>query len=112
MLSSCGLAITPLLGLLGTVLGMITVFTVITDVGVGSPGELAGGISQALITTAAGLTVAIPSLFFHRYFRGRVDELVVAMEQEALRLVEVIHAQREQKQAGARARKPEAKKRA
>jgi biopolymer transport protein ExbB len=105
-------AITPLLGLLGTVLGMITVFTVITDVGVGSPGELAGGISQALITTAAGLTVAIPSLFFHRYFRGRVDELVVAMEQEALRLVEVLHAQSERKQTPARPGKTVAKKRA
>lgn len=88
-------AITPLLGLLGTVVGMITVFSVITDVGVGNPGELAGGISQALITTAAGLTVAIPSLFFYRYFRGKVDELVVSMEQEALKLVEVMHGERE-----------------
>jgi biopolymer transport protein ExbB len=88
-------AVSPLLGLLGTVLGMIKVFSVITNVGVGNPGELAGGISQALITTAAGLAVAIPSLIFYRYFRGKIDELVVEMEQEALKLVDGIHAQRE-----------------
>ncbi|HDP89878.1 MAG TPA: MotA/TolQ/ExbB proton channel family protein [Thioalkalivibrio sp.] len=89
-------AITPLLGLLGTVIGMITVFSVITDVGVGNPGQLAGGISEALITTATGISVAVPSLIFHRYFRGRVDELVVIMEQEAIKLVEVMHGEREQ----------------
>jgi len=83
-------AVTPLLGLLGTVIGMIRVFAVITTQGVGDPGVLAGGISQALITTAAGLTVAIPSLFFYRYFRGRVDELVVTMEQEALKMIEAL----------------------
>lgn len=87
-------AVTPLLGLLGTVLGMIQVFSVITAVGVGDPGELAGGISQALITTAAGISVAVPSLVFHRYFRGRVDELVLEMEQEAIRLVEVLKGER------------------
>ena len=80
-------AITPLLGLLGTVVGMIDVFAVITAQGVGEPRALAGGISEALVTTAAGLTVAIPSLLFHRFLRGRVDELVVTMEQEALRMV-------------------------
>ena len=80
-------AITPLLGLLGTVIGMIRVFGVITAQGVGEPRLLAGGISEALITTAAGLTVAIPSLLFHRFLRGRVDELVLTMEQEALKLV-------------------------
>jgi biopolymer transport protein ExbB len=84
-------SITPLLGLLGTVIGMIKVFSVITTQGIGDPGVLAGGISEALITTAAGLTVAIPSLMFHRYFRGRVDELVVTMEQEALKMVEALH---------------------
>ncbi|WP_026185957.1 MotA/TolQ/ExbB proton channel family protein [Thioalkalivibrio thiocyanodenitrificans] len=88
-------AITPLLGLLGTVVGMIQVFSVITDVGVGSPGELAGGISQALITTAAGISVAVPALIFHRYFRGRVDELVLEMEMESIKLVEVVHGERE-----------------
>lgn len=87
--------ISPLLGLLGTVIGMIKVFSVITDVGVGNPGELAGGISQALITTAAGLTVAIPSVIFHRYFRGKVNELVVDMEEESLKLVDVLHSKKQ-----------------
>lgn len=63
---------------------MINVSTTITSVGVGDPGELAGGISQALITTAGGLSVAIPSLMFYRYFRARVDSLVVDMELMAL----------------------------
>ena len=85
-------AISPLLGLLGTVIGMIRVFAVITTQGVGNPGVLASGISEALLTTAAGLTVAIPTLMFHRYFRGRVDELVVMMEAEALKMVEALHA--------------------
>ena len=84
-------SIAPLLGLLGTVIGMIKVFAVITTQGIGDPGVLAGGISEALITTAAGLSVAIPSLLFYRYFRGRVDELVVTMEQEALKMIEALH---------------------
>jgi len=88
-------SITPLLGLLGTVIGMIKVFSVITSQGVGDPSVLAGGISEALITTAAGLTIAIPTLMFYRFFRGRVDELVVTMEQESLKMVEVMHGQRE-----------------
>ncbi len=87
-------AITPLLGLLGTVVGMIKVFSVITAIGVGDPGELAGGISQALLTTAAGISVAIPTLIFHRYFRGRLNQLIVNMEEEALKLVEVMHGER------------------
>ena len=87
-------SISPLLGLLGTVVGMIKVFAVITAQGVGDPSVLAEGISEALITTAVGLTVAIPSLMFYRYFRGRVDELVVTMEQEAIKLVEVMHGER------------------
>ena len=87
-------AITPLLGLLGTVIGMIKVFTAIQLEGTGNAAGLAGGISEALITTAAGLTVAIPSLFFHRYFQRKVDELVIYMEQEALKLVEVLNADR------------------
>ena len=86
--------ITPLLGLLGTVIGMIKVFTVITTVGVGDPATLAGGISEALITTAAGLTVAIPSVIFHRYLKRKIDELVLGMEQEAMKLVEVLHGER------------------
>jgi biopolymer transport protein ExbB len=87
-------AITPLLGLLGTVIGMIKVFAAITSFGVGDPTVLAGGISEALITTAAGLSVGIPSLMFYRYFRGRVNALTVNMEEEAIRLVEVIHGDR------------------
>lgn len=83
--------ITPLLGLLGTVLGMINVFTVISTAGVGDPQQLSGGISQALITTATGLTVAIPALIFHRLFRRKVDSLVMDMEQEATRLIETLH---------------------
>lgn len=93
--------ITPLLGLLGTVIGMIKVFAQIQMAGVGDPGVLAGGISEALITTAAGLTVAIPALIFHRFFLRRVDEMVVSMEQEAVKLVEVVHGDREIKVEGA-----------
>lgn len=97
-------AITPLLGLLGTVVGMISVFTTITTLGVGDPAELAGGISQALITTATGLSVAIPSLIFYRYFRGKVDELIVVMEQEAIKLVEILHGDRAAQVRGGRDR--------
>jgi len=88
-------SITPLLGLLGTVIGMINVFAAIMANGVGDPAVLAGGISQALITTASGMSVAIPSLMFYRYFRGKVDELVIQMETEALKLVEMMHGDRE-----------------
>jgi len=89
-------SIAPLLGLLGTVVGMIKVFAAIMTHGVGDPGILAGGISEALITTAAGLTVAIPSLMFHRYFEGLVDEYVLNMEEEALKLIDVMHGDREE----------------
>jgi len=82
--------VTPLLGLLGTVIGMIQVFTRITSAGVGNPTELAGGISQALITTAAGLGVAIPALMMYRYFKGRVEGLIVGMERESLELIDSI----------------------
>jgi biopolymer transport protein ExbB len=85
-------AISPLLGLLGTVIGMIKVFTVITANGVGNPSALAGGISEALITTAAGLIVAIPALIGYRYLRGRIDGLVVEMEKEAMKLLETVVA--------------------
>lgn len=88
--------ITPLLGLLGTVIGMIEVFSAIMLHGVGDPNELAGGISQALITTAAGLTVAIPSYFFYRYFRGLVRAYVVDMEQQAIELLHTIERKRPQ----------------
>ncbi len=88
-------AIAPLLGLLGTVIGMIRVFTVITTQGVGDAAALAGGISEALITTATGLVVAIPAFMFFRFFQRRVDELVASMEEEALKLVEVLHGERD-----------------
>lgn len=88
-------SITPLLGLLGTMVGMIKIFTAITVHGVGDSSILAGGISEALITTAAGLTVAIPSLIFHRYFERLVDEYVLDMEEEALKMIDLIHGKRE-----------------
>jgi len=88
-------AVTPLLGLLGTVVGMIDVFAAIIEHGVGNPTVLAEGISKALVTTAAGLSVAIPALMFSRYFKGHVNELILTMEQEAVKLVEVIHGDRE-----------------
>ena len=88
-------AISPFLGLFGTVLGMIHMFSGLGARGMGDPSLIATGISQALVTTAAGLAVAIPSLVFYRYFRGRVNELVTDMEREALRLIEAMHGQRE-----------------
>jgi biopolymer transport protein ExbB len=86
--------ISPLLGLLGTVSGMIRAFTAITTQGVGNPTVLAGGISEALITTAAGLVVAIPALIAYRYLRGRVDGLVVLIEKESIRFIETLQQQR------------------
>jgi len=87
-------SISPLLGLLGTVTGMINVFEAITSQGVGNPAVLAGGISEALITTAAGLMVAIPALIGYRYLRGKVSALIVRMEKEAITLVEALHRKR------------------
>ncbi len=88
-------AVEPLLGLLGTVLGMIQVFGEIVNAGVGEGARLAGGISVALITTAAGLMVSIPALMFHRYFVSKVNSLAVGMEEQAFKLVEVIQGLRE-----------------
>ncbi|MBT3613026.1 MAG: MotA/TolQ/ExbB proton channel family protein, partial [Thiotrichales bacterium] len=85
---------TPLIGLLGTVIGMIKVFEAITLGGVGDPVVLSAGISEALLTTAVGLSIAIPSLIFYRLLKRRVDELVVEMEQEAIRMVDLIHGDR------------------
>jgi len=87
-------AITPLLGLLGTVIGMIKVFTEIMVQGTGNANALAGGISEALITTAAGLTVAIPAFMFHRMFMRRVETLVLGLEQESVKLVDALHSDR------------------
>jgi biopolymer transport protein ExbB len=86
-------AVAPLLGLLGTVLGMIRVFTEIMVQGTGNAGVLAGGISEALITTASGLCVAIPALVMHRYFLRRIDEIVVTMEQDAIKLINAMHGE-------------------
>lgn len=88
-------AVAPLMGLLGTVIGMIKVFAEIMVVGTGQASMLAGGISEALVTTAAGLLIAIPALICHRILQRRVDELVVYMEQEAIKLVDVLHGDRE-----------------
>lgn len=87
-------SVSPLLGLLGTVFGMIEVFNQIVLQGSGNPGALAGGISVALITTAAGLCVAIPAMLAHRFFLRRLDTLVVTMEQEAVKLVDALHNER------------------
>ena len=86
--------VAPLLGLLGTVLGMIEIFSSFMGSGMANAPQLAGGIATALITTAAGLIVAIPALFFHRFLQRRVDELVIGMEQEAIKLVEVVQGDR------------------
>lgn len=88
-------AISPFLGLLGTVLGMIDMFSGIGNRGVGDPSIVANGIAQALVATASGLLVAIPSLMFYRYLRGRVSELLVDMEQEAIKLIEILQGERE-----------------
>ncbi len=88
-------AVTPLLGLLGTTIGMIKVFSEIMIQGTGDAQVLAGGISEALITTAAGLTVAIPALILHRYFQRRIDSIVVQLEQQSLKLVDALHSNRQ-----------------
>lgn len=85
-------SIAPLLGLLGTVVGMIRVFAQIMVQGTGNASALAGGISEALITTAAGLSVAIPALVMHRYYTGRIDAIVVRLEQQTIKLVDALHA--------------------
>lgn len=89
-------SVAPLLGLLGTVFGMIDIFGVIMDTGTGNAGLLAGGISTALLTTAAGLSVAIPTLLFHRFLESKVERIALAMEDQALRLVEVLKGEREE----------------
>ena len=90
-------SVSPLLGLLGTVVGMIKVFNAIVTHGVGNPSVLANGISQAMITTAAGLSVAIVSLVFYRYFRRKVDTIVVEMEREAIKMVDVLYNSRQRR---------------
>ena len=87
-------AIAPLLGLFGTVIGMIEIFGANNPTSGGNPEQLAHGISVALYNTAFGLIVAIPSMIFYRYFRSKVDKLVIEMEQQAVKLVEIIHGER------------------
>jgi biopolymer transport protein ExbB len=84
----------PLLGLLGTIIGMIEIFGASTPSGVTDPAQLAHGISIALYNAAFGIIVAVPSLVFYRHFRARADSLVVEMELQAVKLVEVIHGER------------------
>jgi len=88
-------SLAPIMGLLGTVVGMIEIFGAQSPTG-GNPEQLARGISIALYNTAFGLIVAIPSMIFYRHFRAHVDSLVVEMEMQALKLVEIIHGQREE----------------
>jgi biopolymer transport protein ExbB len=86
-------AVAPLMGLFGTVIGMVEIFGSQSPTG-GNPAVLAHGISVALYNTAFGLMVAIPSLIFHRFFRGRVEAYLVEMEQQAIRMVEIVHGER------------------
>src|SRR5690349_1963452 len=85
--------ISPLLGLLGTVTGIIKSFNAIQAGGMGDPRALSGGIAEALICTAAGLIVAIPALFAYRYLRSKVDGIVIAMEKDAIRLADALEGQ-------------------
>src|SRR5512142_808311 len=87
--------ISPLLGLLGTVFGLIEMFFAVMVSGVGDPLKMAGGIGAALVCTATGLCVAIPAYFFHRYFRGLVGDYVISMEQQVILLMDELTAQSE-----------------
>jgi len=87
-------SIAPLMGLFGTIVGMIEIFGASTGTG-SNPQALAHGISVALYNTGFGLVIAIPSMIFYRHFRGLVDSFVVEMEQQAIKLVEVVHGQRQ-----------------
>jgi biopolymer transport protein ExbB len=86
--------VAPMLGLIGSVLGIMDVFNEIRFHGTGDPGRLAGGISEALITTASGLLVAVPATIMHRFFNGRIGALILMLEQESLKLVDALHGDR------------------
>ncbi len=104
-------AIAPLLGLLGTVVGMIVVFnTMLKAGGVGNPADLAGGISQALVTTAFGISIAVPALIFHRYFRGKINDFAIEMEKEAIKLLEIANVPSTPARRHADAARPAARK--
>lgn len=83
-------AIAPLLGLTGTVFGMIRTFAIISEKGIAHPSQLAGGISEALITTATGLVIAIPTLIFYNYFTNKADRLILEIEKHSYRVVETL----------------------
>jgi biopolymer transport protein ExbB len=87
-------SISPLMGLFGTVVGMIEIFGSQAPTGAGNPQQLAHGISIALYNTGFGIFIAIPSMIFWRHFRAQVDSFVVEMEQQAVRLVEYMHGDR------------------
>lgn len=87
-------ALSPLMGLFGTLVGMIEIFGSNSPAG-SNPAQLAYGISVALYNAAFGILVAIPSMIFYRYFRSRVDDFVIEMELQALKLVEIVHGERE-----------------
>jgi biopolymer transport protein ExbB len=95
-------AVAPLMGLFGTVMGMINVFRTIAQSGVGHASELSGGISQALVTTAFGLLVAIPALVAYNYFQARVDSMVTDLERESLRVIRAVYLVSGTKSGGAR----------
>ena len=95
-------AVSPLLGLFGTVTGMINVFQTIAQSGVGHASELSGGISQALVTTAFGLLVAIPALVAYNYFQARVDSMVTDLERESLRVIRAVYRSSGTESGGAR----------
>lgn len=85
----------PLLGLLGTIIGMIEIFGAQTGTGIANPQQLAHGISVALYNAAFGIIVAVPALIFYRFYRAKADNLVIEMEQQAVKLVEVVHGERQ-----------------
>src|SRR5690606_26161193 len=86
--------VSPLLGLLGTVIGMVELFGAFTSTG-HDVAQFARGISVALYNTAGGIVVAVPAMIFHRHFRGKIDSFIVDMEQQAIKLVEIIHGERQ-----------------
>ncbi len=88
--------VAPLLGLLGTVFGIIEMFLTILKTGIGDANQLAGGIGQALVSTAGGLLLAIPALMFYRYFRGLINEYVIDMEKQAIALIDVLENRNEE----------------
>ncbi|WP_025040611.1 MotA/TolQ/ExbB proton channel family protein [Nitrosospira briensis] len=88
-------SMSPLMGLFGTLVGMIEIFGVNSPTGGSDPTQLAHGISVALYNAAFGILVAIPSMMFYRHFRAKVDALVIEMELQALKLVEIVHGERQ-----------------